>query len=138
MAESIRKVLFSRIRLAMAGVTTRNSKAATRPARSVRDRSTWLRMQIRETDNCTRTCACWFTGNASMTRLIVPAAPVVCSVAKTRWPVSAARIADSIVSRSRISPTSITSGSARRPRRNASEKLGTSTPTSRWAMIDFL
>ena len=49
-----------------------------------------------------------------MMRLTVPWAPVVCSVAKTTWPVSAAVIAASIVSRSRISPTRITSGSCRK------------------------
>ena len=46
-----------------------------------------------------------------MMRLIVDTAEFVCSVAKVKWPVSAIRKADSIVSRSRISPTSTTSGS---------------------------
>ena len=73
-----------------------------------------------------------------MMRLTVPWAPVVCSVPKTMWPVSAAVIAASIVSRSRISPTRITSGSCRNARRMASAKLGTSTPTSRWFTVDFL
>ena len=89
-------------------------------------------------DNCVRICSCWLVGKTSMMRLIVPWAPVVCSVAKTMWPVSAAVIAASIVSRSRISPTRITSGSCRRPRRMASAKLGTSTPSSRWLIVDFL
>ena len=40
-----------------------------------------------------------------------------------------------IVARSRISPTSITSGSCRNARRSASEKLGTSTPISRCTTI---
>ena len=83
------------------------------------------------------TCSCWFVGNASTIRSIVSAAPVVCSVPKTRWPVSAAVIAAAIVSRSRISPTRITSGSWRSARRIASAKLGTSSPTSRWVMSDF-
>ncbi len=48
---------------------------------------------------------------ASTIRSIVLAAPVVCRVPKTKWPVSAARTAASMVSRSRISPTRITSGS---------------------------
>ena len=51
---------------------------------------------------------------------------------------SAAEIAASMVSRSRISPTRITSGSCRSARRNASEKDGTSGPISRWVMTDFL
>ena len=46
-----------------------------------------------------------------MMRLTVPWAPVVCSVPNTTWPVSAAVMAASIVSKSRISPTRITSGS---------------------------
>jgi len=41
-------------------------------------------------------------------------------------------------SRSRISPTRIMSGSWRKTRRNASAKLGTSTPISRWVTIAFL
>ena len=73
-----------------------------------------------------------------MMRLIVEAAPDVCSVPNTRWPVSAAVMAELIVARSRISPTSITSGSCRSARRRASEKLGTSTPISRCTTIDFL
>ena len=72
-----------------------------------------------------------------MMRVIVPWAPVVCSVPNTTWPVSAAEIAASIVSRSRSSPTRITSGSCRRARRSASEKLGTSLPISRWFTVLF-
>ena len=49
---------------------------------------------------------------------------VVCSVPNTMWPVSAAVMAASIVSRSRISPTRITSGSCRNARRIASENDG--------------
>ena len=73
-----------------------------------------------------------------MMRLIVLAAPLVWSVPKTKWPVSAAVMALPMVARSRISPTSITSGSCRRARRRASLKLGTSTPTSRWTTTLFL
>ena len=58
-----------------------------------------------------------------MMRLTVPWALLVCSVPNTTWPVSAAVMAASIVSRSRISPTRITSGSCRKARRMASEKL---------------
>ena len=57
-----------------------------------------------------------------MMRLIVCAAELVCSVAKVRWPVSAMRSADSIVSRSRISPISTTSGSWRSTERSALAK----------------
>ena len=52
-----------------------------------------------------------------MIRLIVLAAPEVCSVPNTRWPVSAAVMAEPIVARSRISPTRMTSGSCRKARR---------------------
>ena len=45
-----------------------------------------------------------------MMRLMVDDAELVCSVPNTKWPVSAMRSAASIVSRSRISPTSTTSG----------------------------
>ena len=48
-----------------------------------------------------------------MMRSIVCAVSWVCRVANTRWPVSAAVSAVEIVSRSRISPTRITSGSWR-------------------------
>ena len=57
-----------------------------------------------------------------MTRSIVCGALWVCSVAKTRWPVSAAVSAVEIVSRSRISPTRITSGSWRSAARSPSAK----------------
>ena len=46
-------------------------------------------------------------------RSMVCGALLVCSVAKTRWPVSAAVRAAEMVSRSRISPTMIMSGSCR-------------------------
>src|SRR5215467_5459018 len=54
-----------------------------------------------------------------MTRSIVCGALCVCSVAKTRWPVSAAVSAVPIVSKSRISPRRITSGSWRSAPRRA-------------------
>ncbi len=91
-----------------------------------------------DVDNCVRICSCCSVGKTSMIRSTVPWAPVVCSVPKTMCPVSAAVMAEEIVSRSRISPTRITSGSIRKARRSASGKLGTSTPTSRWLIIDFL
>ena len=49
----------------------------------------------------------------SCSRVMAPGASLVCSVEKTRWPVSEAWMAISAVSRSRISPTRITSGSWR-------------------------
>ena len=67
-----------------------------------------------------------------MTRSIVCGALCVCSVAKTRWPVSAAVSAVEIVSRSRISPTRITSGSWRSAARRPSANVVASEPISRW------
>src|SRR5215831_12302676 len=73
-----------------------------------------------------------------MTRSIVPGALWVCRVAKTRWPVSAAVSAVEIVSRSRISPRRITSGSWRSAARSALAKSVASTPISRWLTMQRL
>jgi hypothetical protein len=62
----------------------------------------------------------------------------VCSVAKTRWPVSAAVRAVEIVSRSRSSPMRMTSGSWRRTCFSASPKPLVSSPTSRWLTTAIL
>ena len=59
----------------------------------------------------------------SVSRPSALAASRVCSVDSTRWPVSAAWIAISAVSRSRISPTMITSGSARNIERRPIAKV---------------
>ena len=67
-----------------------------------------------------------------MTRSIVVGALCVCSVAKTRCPVSAAVRAVATVSRSRISPTRITSGSWRSAARSARANDIVSNPISRW------
>ena len=66
-----------------------------------------------------------------MMRLMVSVASRVCSVENTRWPVSAASRAVSIVSKSRISPTRMTSGSWRRALRRACANERVSTDTSR-------
>ena len=116
----MRKILFSRIRLAMPGVTTSVSNAATRPP-PIFGSSCWA--QDADDRRCQAACEsvpAGSSGNTSMMRLIVPAALEVCSVPNTMWPVSAAVMAASIVSRSRISPTRITSGSCRNARRIAS------------------
>ena len=73
-----------------------------------------------------------------MMRSIVCGVSWVCSVANTRWPVSAAVIAVPIVSMSRISPTRITSGSWRSAALSASAKLVASEPSSRWLTMHFL
>ena len=59
----------------------------------------------------------------SRSRATVEGQSFVWSVVKTRWPVSAARIEICAVSRSRVSPTRITSGSWRRKERSAAAKV---------------
>ena len=59
----------------------------------------------------------------SSSRVTVSTALLVCSVLITRWPVSEASTAIFAVSPSRISPTMITSGSARRKARSALAKV---------------
>ena len=72
-----------------------------------------------------------------MMRSTVFAASIVCSVESTRWPVSAASIAISIVSTSRISPIRMTLGAWRSAARSASENVFVSEPTSRWLTVDL-
>src|SRR5213594_4029806 len=67
-----------------------------------------------------------------MTRSMVLGALEVCSVPKTRCPVSAAVSASEMVSRSRISPIRITSGSSRSALRRALVNDPVCGPTSRW------
>ena len=59
----------------------------------------------------------------SSRRVTVSGALLVCSVERTRWPVSDASIAICAVSLSRISPSMITSGSARMNARSALAKV---------------
>ena len=77
-------------------------------------------------------------GNTSTMRSMVLAAELVCRVPNTRWPVSAAVRARRMVSRSRISPTRITSGSSRSAERSASLKPWVCRWTSRWLTRHFL
>src|SRR5512137_344096 len=65
-------------------------------------------------------------GSMPMSMSLVTAldASFVCSVEKTRWPVSAAWMAISAVSRSLISPTRMTSGSCRTMEREYNQRLG--------------
>ena len=66
------------------------------------------------------------------------AAFAVCKVAKTKWPVSAAIRAVSVVSLSLNSPTSITSGSCLKALFKAGAKPFTSIPISLWLIVDSL
>ena len=70
-----------------------------------------------------------------MMRSIVWLALLVCRVENTRCPVSAAVMTVDTVSRSRISPTMMTSGSCRIVLRSASRNAGVSVPTSRWETV---
>ena len=71
-------------------------------------------------------------------RLMVSIVFNVCRVVKTKCPVSAAVRAMDMVSKSRISPIKITSGSCRKACLKAVPKDSVSPPTSLWLMIDFL
>ena len=59
----------------------------------------------------------------------------MCNVARTKWPVSAAVNAIEVVSKSRISPTSITSGSSRSAALRAAANDMVSEPTSLWLIM---
>jgi hypothetical protein len=90
-SEVMRKVLLSRMSDADAGVAIMISKAATRPGLSMRGQQQLGDHRLQAGASWVRTCSCWLVGKASTMRSTVRAAPVVCRVAKTRWPVSAAR-----------------------------------------------
>ena len=117
--EGIWCVFPSRMRLRIATVATMISSAATRPFRSLVGSRICEITPWRASASCTRTCCCCAGGKASMMRSIVLGALFVWSVPKTRWPVSAAVSARLIVSRSRSSPTRMTSGSSRKAARKA-------------------
>ena len=121
----------------MAGVATMISQAITRPRPRALGSSVWVTTPSSTKASWARTCDCWFDGNTSMIRLIDSAAELVCSVASARWPVSAMVSAAAMVSRSRISPTRITSGSSRSAYLSAVEKLLVSVPISRWLTMQL-
>ena len=104
----------------------------TRPLPRARGSSVCVMTPSSTNASWARTCDCWWLGKTSMMRLIASAAELVCSVANTRWPVSAMVRAAWMVSRSRISPMRMTSGSSRRAYLSAFAKLWVSVPTSRW------
>src|SRR5216117_4045567 len=118
-AEYICAILFSRIRLRIAGVPIMISCAAQRPAPSLVLRSVCEITARIDSESIARTISFSAAGNTSTMRSMVFAADEVCSVPNTRWPVSAPVSARRIVSRSRISPTRITSGSSRSALRSA-------------------
>ena len=89
-------------------------------------------------ESWTRACCCWWGGKTSITLSMAWGALGVCSVVKTRCPVSAAVSTVAMVSRSRISPTRMTSGSWRRACFRPAEKDQVSMLTSLCEMKHFL
>ncbi len=137
-AEYICATLASRIRLRIAGVAIMISCAATRPLPSLVFSSVCEITARRDSDSIARIISFSSAGNTSMIRSMVFAAELVCSVPNTRWPVSAAVIARRMVSRSRISPTRMMSGSSRSADRSALANDSVWGPTSRWLIRHFL
>ena len=88
--------------------------------------------------SCILICVCCPSGNTSTIRSTVEAAFEVCKVPKTKCPVSAAVNAREIVSKSRISPKRIMSGSSRKADFKALAKLLVSCPSSLWCTTPFL
>ncbi len=109
----------------------RISIAATRPPPIFLQR-VWVMTPLRLSLSIIRICSCRSAGNWSMMRSTVLGAVLVCSVPKTRCPVSAVSMAMAMVSRSRISPTRTMSGSSRRAARSACLNDPVCTPISRW------
>ena len=90
-----------------------------------------------DSESIARTMSFSAAGNTSTMRSTVFAAELVCRVPNTRWPVSAAVRASRIVSRSRSSPTRMTSGSSRSAERSASPKPRVCRWISRWLTRHF-
>ena len=121
----------SRMQLRTAVFPVRISVARTRPVPSSFGKRRWEMTAESELASCAMTCGCCAAGKVSTMRSIAFGASIVWSVPITRWPVSAAVMAELMVSWSRISPTSMTSGSCRRACLRASAKDFVSLPTSR-------
>src|SRR5215203_135890 len=110
--------------------------AGTRPRPSALGTSCWTTMQWRARASWCRICDCWAGGKTSTMRWTACCASLVWRVESTRCPVSAAVRAVATVSKSRISPTRITSGSCRSEARSASWKERASRPTSTCSMTE--
>ena len=122
------------------GIETRSYivVATTRPEPEARGNSCWHTTPSSTMDKVARTWPCWLGGKGSMMRLMAWTQLLVCNVAKTKWPVSEMTRAASMVSRSRISPMSTTSGSCRKTYLSAVENFEVSAPISRWLTIPSL
>ena len=137
MAEYICATLFSRMRLRIAGVPIIISCAATRPPPSLVLHSVWAMIARIDSEIIARIISFSAAGKTSTMRSMVFAAELVCSVPNTRCPVSAPVSARRIVSRSRISPTKMMSGSSRSALRKALANDSVCGPTSRWLIRHF-
>ena len=107
------------------------SRTTTRPHLSLRGRSICDMMRRIARPNCIRTWFCLSAGNDWIIRSTVCTVSLVWSVENTRCQVSASVMAASMVSRSRISPMTMTSGSSRRIDLIPSGKLSNCFPSSR-------
>jgi hypothetical protein len=85
--------------------------------------SRWLTIQRKRVGQADADLLLFLGSNMPRMRLMVSPALMVCSVLKTRWPVSAALKAIFTVSRSRISPTRMTLGAWRKRGAQAVGKL---------------
>ena len=123
----------SRIRLRIAGVANMISQTTVRPcAVGALGASACVTTPCSAVDSCARISCCWCGGKMSMTRSMVCAALCVCSVASTRWPVSAAVSAvDDGLQVAQLADQD----DVRVLPQHVLERLGearVSTPTSRW------
>src|SRR3954465_2547760 len=80
----------SRIMSCTRPVMTMISQVAARPFPSGVGRRRWETMPFSVPAIIARACCCWCGGKKSMMRLTVSGALTVCSVDRTRWPLSAA------------------------------------------------
>jgi len=121
----------------MAELGIMTSSATVRPTPPNFGSNVWQHTPSSTIESWVRICCCWWAGKTSMMRLMVLTAVLVCSVAKVKWPVSATRRADSMVSKSRISPMSTTSGSCRNSTRSALVNECVSLWISRWLTMQL-
>ena len=122
----------------IAGVHTSTSEHRMRPVPRLRGISCCVTTPSSVNASWVRICFCWSDGNTSTMRLTASYVEFVCSVANTRCPVSAMVSAASMVSRSRISPMRMMSGSWRSTYLSAVGNDAVSAPTSRWLTMHFL
>ena len=120
------------------GVLSMISTAAARPLPSFLGTKRWEIMPRKFRDKSMSSCWWRSSGKKLMMRSIAWLALLACKVAKHKWPVSANAMACSMVSASRISPISITSGAWRKVFFKATSQLSVSMPTSRCMTTQFL